>query len=103
MAQGADGGLRDVILVTRAQDGMDERLHPAVLRHQRLVLAVVACQVGQSARGTGEDVDIVHAQLVHQNLQHALQALLGLGKAVESEVDPQPQGLPKYAQWSKMA
>ena len=103
MAQGADGRLRDVILVARAQDGVDERLHTTVLCHQRLVLAVVARQVGQSARGTGEDVDVVHAQLVHQNLQHALQALLGLGKAVESEGKPQTQGLPKYVQGSEMA
>lgn len=80
MAQGADSWLCDVILVTSTQDGVDESLHAAVLGHQRLVLAVVTRQVRQSARGTGEDVDVIHTQLVHQNLQHALQALLGSGE-----------------------
>lgn len=78
MTQGADGRLCNVVLVAGTQDGVDESLHATVLCHQRLVLAVVTRQVGQSARGTGEDIDVIHTQLIHQNLQHALQALLGL-------------------------
>lgn len=83
VAQGTHGRLCDVVLVTSTQDGVDESLHAAVLRHQCLVPTVVACQVGQRARGTGEDTDVVHTQLAHQDLQHTLQALLGSGAGSE--------------------
>lgn len=76
VAQGTDSGLCDVIFVSGSQDGVDERLHATVLCHQRLVFAVVAGQVGEGARGTGEDVDVIYTQLVDQDLQHTLQALL---------------------------
>lgn len=79
--QGTDGRLCDVILVPGSQDGVDESLHAAVLRHQRLVFAVVAGQVGEGACGAGEDVDVIHTQLVDQDLQYALQTLLERGRA----------------------
>lgn len=57
--QGADRGLRHVLLLPGTQDGVDERLHAVVLGDQRFVVGVVACEVGQDARGTGEHVEFV--------------------------------------------
>lgn len=80
VAQGADGGLR--MSSCRPHAGWrDERLHTTVLRNQRLVLAVVARQVGQSARGTGEDADIGPRSAGSPESSARSPGLLGVGES----------------------
>ena len=75
MPQGAHGGLGDLLPVPGRDDGPDQRLYPPDLAHGHLVLLVVAGEVGQDARGTGDNVDICGAKELHQPLHQIIQLL----------------------------
>ena len=60
--QVAHGGLGDLLPVPSRDDGPDQRLYPPDLARGHLVLLVVAGEVGQDARCTGDNVDICAAK-----------------------------------------
>ncbi|KAF3844014.1 hypothetical protein F7725_016062 [Dissostichus mawsoni] len=51
VAQGADGRLDHILLLSGAQNGVDQRLDAVALGDLSLVVGVVACEVGQDACG----------------------------------------------------
>ena len=76
VSERADGRLGDVLAVARLHDGAHERLDAAHLTHRLLVLGVVARQVGQDARRTRHDVDVIRRQQLHERAQQWLDTLL---------------------------
>lgn len=76
MPQGTDSWFSDVFFVSGTKNGVYQGLHPIRLGHQGLVLAVVAGQIGKGASSTSQHIDVIRAQLINQNLQDTIEALL---------------------------
>jgi hypothetical protein len=76
MAEGADGGFRDFLPLSRRTDRPDECLDPVHLTDHDLVPLVVAGEVGEDPGGAGHDVPVLGRQRVHEALEQALKSVL---------------------------